>query len=191
MKIGLFGGTYNPVHNAHLFIAEEVIDFFDLDKLFIIPAYIQPFKKNHDVLNSKKRIELIKEAIDNDKIAVSDYEIKQKSISYSIKTVKEFSKKGDIYFIIGSDSAFYFDKWKNYNKIIDMVKKIVVFPRKGYPKNKIKDKVKSFDKFTFLNTLILEISSTDIRKRIAKNKNYKYLVPKKVYKMIEREGLYK
>lgn len=192
MKIGLFGGSFNPVHNAHFFIAEEVLNQFNLDYLYFIPAYRQPFKSSSKMFDEHKRLKLLQSAIKNKRIKISEYEIKNQNISFTYKTIKNFQNEGKLYLIIGADSANDFNKWKKYKFIIDGVEKIIVFPRLDYKKNDI---LKKWDykkgKLHFLDSLILEISSTEIRKRIQNEKPYRYLVPEKVFNIISKKGYYK
>ncbi|TYB32025.1 MAG: nicotinate (nicotinamide) nucleotide adenylyltransferase [Candidatus Mcinerneyibacterium aminivorans] len=192
MRIGLFGGSFNPVHNAHYFIAEEALNQLDLDLMYFVPAYKQPFKIDEKMLTSQERLKLISSSNKNKKIKISRFEIDKKTISYTYETVNYFKNKGKLYLIIGSDSAFFFNKWKKYRSILDNVEKIVVFPRLGFPKNKILDKWDyKEDKLQFLNSPILEISSTEIRKRIRNNDPFRYLIPKEVYEIITKKGYYK
>ena len=192
MKIGLFGGSFNPVHNVHYFIAEEVLDQFNLDEIYLIPAYKQPFKLDDNILDSDKRLELLSVSNTNKRIKISEYELEKESISYTYETINYYKKKGDLYLIIGADSAFYFTEWKNYRQIIDNVENIVVFPRLNYSEKKVLEKWDyGKEKIKFIDSIILDISSTEVRSRIRNDKPYRYLVPEKVYNIIKQKGYYK
>ena len=191
MNLALFGGSFNPIHNAHLFIAEEVSYHFKIDKFFFMPTYMQPLKLNEKFLPEEKRVMLIKSAIKGSDFLISDYEIKKKGISYSIDTIDFFLgkyKPENFYFVIGGDSAYNFDRWKAYKEILKKVKP-VVFPRKGYEREKIEKKFGK-DVFMFLEMPVLEISSTMIRNRIKNGAPIRYLVPDTVYEIIKGESLY-
>ncbi len=192
MKIGLFGGSFNPVHIAHYFIAEETLNQFDLDEVLLIPAYKQPFKLKDKILESDKRLELLKASNSNEAIKISDYEIKKGSISYTYETINYYKSKGELFLIIGADSAYYFTEWKKYKQIIDNVNRILVFPRVEYPRNKVLEKWDyGRNKIEFMDSILMEISSTEIRKRIRKGSPFRYLVPEEVYNIIKQKGYYK
>lgn len=197
MKIGILGGTFNPVHNGHMYMAYESIDRLNLDKLYFLPNYIPPHKtsKNRDFKHSLEMIKLV--INDNDKFYLSCYEIEKKEISYTYETVKYFNEiypKDDLYFLIGEDSYVEFNTWKNPEKILKYVK-LVIFERKFYNNEKRKEAhefIKSLGKKEIiLDSLTLEISSKDIRKRVKNDKNISFLVPEAINRYIMENKLYK
>ncbi|XBE78580.1 nicotinate-nucleotide adenylyltransferase [Mesomycoplasma ovipneumoniae] len=134
-KIAIYGGSFNPVHKAHIQIAKKAIDFLNLDMLFFVPNYINPLKNNKENnIDPAFRFEMLK-LVQIEKTQVCDYEIKAKKISYTIETVNYFRQKypdAKLFLIIGSDNLACFKKWKNYKEILEKVQ-LVVFNRKNYP----------------------------------------------------------
>ncbi|VEU61764.1 Probable nicotinate-nucleotide adenylyltransferase [Mesomycoplasma dispar] len=161
-KIAIYGGTFNPVHKAHLEIAKKAVDFLDLDKLFFVPNYISPLKKGaKNIADAKFRYEMLK-LVQIEKTEVCDFEIKARKISYTIDTVNYFAKKypeTKIFLIIGSDNLANFKFWKNYKEIIEKVQ-LVVFTRKNYPDFKHLKRYKAM----ILPSKLPNFSSSEIRK---------------------------
>ncbi len=188
MRIGILGGTFNPIHIGHLILAEEAYFKLKLDKLIFVPAFIPPHKDVMEVISAKDRLAMARLAIeDNPVFDVSTYEVDSKKKSYSIDTLKEFrSLYGDdaqLCFITGSDSLKDLFSWKNINDIFK-ISKFIVANRPGYP---MKNIPKEAD--TVVITPI-EISSEDIRKRLKEGRSIRYLVPEKVRRYILDNRLY-
>ena len=188
MRIGILGGTFNPIHIGHLILAEEAYFKLKLNKLIFVPAFVPPHKSTSDVISAKDRLDMVRLAIeDNPAFEISTYEVDSKKKSYSIDTLKEFrSLYGDeaqLCFITGSDSLKDLFSWKNINDIFK-ISKFIVANRPGYP---IKDIPKEAD--TVVITPI-EVSSEDIRKRLKEGRSIRYLVPEKVREYILKRGLY-
>ena len=119
MRIGILGGTFDPVHNGHIYLAKKVCQRLKLSKIIFIPAYIPPHKKGTKVTQARHRHNMLKLAIRGNKIfKISDMEIKRKGRSYSVQTLrqlrKRYGQKAEIFFITGSDSLQELDKWKTY-----------------------------------------------------------------------------
>lgn len=187
MKIGILGGTFNPIHIGHLILAEEVREKLRLDKVIFVPTYLPPHKGNSDIAPAGERLRMIKLAIkDNKYFSVSDIEIKRNGRSYTIDTLKEFKKtypKDDLYFIIGSDLLEYLDDWKDLGEIIKMVR-FIVATRPGYALEKIPSHIST------IPIRAVDISGFEIRKAIKENKSFRYLVPEPVLKYILEKRLY-
>lgn len=187
MKIGILGGTFNPIHIGHLILAEEVREQLGLGKIIFVPAYLPPHKDNSDIIDAKDRLKMVKLAIEgNPAFSVSDAEIKRDGRSYTIDTVKEFNQKypgDDLYFIIGSDLLKYLDEWKDLNDIIKMVK-FIAATRPGYPLEKIPGHIST------IPIRAVDISGFEIRKAIRAGNSFRYLVPDTVYKYIAKKKLY-
>ncbi|PKM70830.1 MAG: nicotinate (nicotinamide) nucleotide adenylyltransferase [Firmicutes bacterium HGW-Firmicutes-18] len=186
MKIGIFGGSFDPVHNGHIEIAKKAIEQIKLDFLSFVPAFLPPhkFRKLTDAFHRKKMLQLAVK--DFSKLKISDFEIKRKKKTYTYQTLKYFRKEypsAELYFVIGSDSARDLKNWKNI-KEITRVSKIVFAQRKGY-------KVKIKKDFVKLEGIIAGISSTDIREKIKRGFSIKGLVPTVIEKYIKKNGLYK
>jgi nicotinate-nucleotide adenylyltransferase len=205
--IGLFGGTFNPIHLGHLTLAINVYNDFALDELIFIPSKIPP----HKSLGTppEKRFEMVKIAIANldYNFKVSDVELKRKGVSYTYKTLmyyRNIYKKDSISFICGSDIFATIDKWENWNKLFDLANFIVV-NRKEMPFdvmcNLIPQELKErlVEKEDFSGSLygkiilykmgVIEISSTDIREKLRGNKMPEFLT-ENVYKYICKNKLY-
>ncbi|GAB6282959.1 MAG: nicotinate-nucleotide adenylyltransferase [Ignavibacterium sp.] len=187
-KIGIFGGSFDPIHLGHLIIAQFVYDERNLDKIIFIPSFISPHKMDVNFSNPKHRLEMIKLAIkDIPYFDYSDFEIKKEGISYTIDTLKEFKKNyDDIDLIIGYDNLLTFDKWKNPDEILKLAK-LIVLRRETTLTKKMN---KYFDCAIFLKSPIVEISSTEIRERVAKNKSINFLITKEVKEYIFQNNLY-
>lgn len=188
MRIGILGGTFNPIHAGHLILAEEVREKLGLDKIIFVPTYLPPHKDNSDIAKAADRFVMIKTAINGNKFfLVSDIEIRRNGRSYTIDSLREFKKiypHDELYFIIGSDLLKYLDDWKDLNEIVKMVK-FVVATRPGYPLEKIP---------SYISTIpirAVDISGFEIRCAIKENKSFRYLVPEGVFKYIDRKRLYR
>jgi nicotinate-nucleotide adenylyltransferase len=143
MRIGLFGGTFNPVHIGHLTVAKEVKDGFPLDTIIFFPSAIPPHKESESVVNADDRINMLNIAISStpdflDSFAISDIELKRSGPSYTIDTVNEYQSKieddNQIYLIMGIDAFFEIDTWKSYMELFKIIPFIVLSrPENGPP----------------------------------------------------------
>jgi nicotinate-nucleotide adenylyltransferase len=188
MKIGILGGTFNPIHIGHLILAEEAREKLELDKIIFVPAYLPPHKDNSDIADARHRYTMVKLAIKTNRyFSLSDIEIKRDGRSYTIDTMKEFKKvypKDELYFIIGSDLLKYLDEWKDLGDIIKMVKFITV-TRPGYPLEKIPSYI------TTVAIRAVDVSAFEVRKAIKEDRSFRYLVPERVLNYINKYGLYR
>ncbi len=181
MKICLFGGSFNPIHKGHIKIANEAIKQLNLDKLIFIPCQKNPFKKDVNYIsgeNRKKMIELVLE----DKMTVSDFEIKRQGISYTIDTVKYFKNKypnEELYLLIGSDNLSKLSKWKNIDEISNLIQ-IIIFKREKQI-NKIN--IKKYNCKLINNKLFYESSTNFLKGRfdIVEDKVLHYIGKNKLY----------
>lgn len=189
MQIGLFLGSFNPVHTGHLIIANHILNETRLNKIWFVVSPVNPFKINSDLLDENARLSLVSRAIQTDeRFIASDIEFQLPRPSFTTNTL-QFLKKNysqdNFSIIMGSDNFQELDKWKNYEEIIAN-HSILVYLRTGFEvKNKFNADVE------VLKAPILDISSTEIRKLIAKGKSIRYLVPEMVRKEIEEKGYYK
>lgn len=197
MRVGLYGGTFDPIHVGHLIVIENAINDMNLDKVIILPSSNPPHKKNKDKTDTDIRVEMVSEAIkDNPKIILSTYESDTDQVIYTHHTLEYFTEslKGhDIFYIMGEDSFMTIDTWRNYEDILDY--NIIVFAREGIEKNsdlvKMVEKIKIDNPNIFLlNSLNINISSTFIRTLVKENKSIKYLVKDEVEYIIKNRGLY-
>lgn len=195
-KIGILGGTFNPIHLAHLYIAYEAKSQLELDKVIFIPAGSPPHKKNEEVLEASLRYNMVCEVIKTyEGFEISDYEIKKEGLSYTYETLEEFkSKDNELYFITGADCLMDIEKWKRPEEIFKL-SKFIVFNRAGYSKENLRiqrDKIeKKFNTtISFLDIIDLEISSSMIRERIKMGKRIDFFLPKEVLNFIKENNIY-
>lgn len=189
-KVGVFGGTFDPIHYGHLITAQSVWEIRKLDKIIFIPAYISPHKSDAKTSSPTERLNMIKMAIEGvDFFDYSAIEIKKGGISYTVDTLTELKKKYDsIEFIIGYDNIFEFHTWKDPDEIMNLAK-IIVLKRKSSHPPQFKDKY--YNQAVFVQTRGIEISATDIRERVKKGLPINFLVPPKVMENIYNKKLYK
>lgn len=181
MKIGIFGGSFNPIHIGHLIIADFVREAAGLDKIIFVPVG-KPCHKKNNLLDSDIRLNLLSKVLEgSDYFEVSDIEIKSNRINYTYDTLKLLKKKykdDTLVEIIGEDSAEYLHSWKNYEKLLEETE-IYVFRRRGSAYESRHKNIK------LLDTPIIEISSTLIRERLKNGKSISYLVPEKIEKELK------
>jgi len=189
MKIGLYFGSFNPLHIGHLIIANHVLNETDLNKIWFVVSPQNPFKSNNTLLNETHRLQLVRLAVEQDnRIKVSDVEFSMPRPSYTIDTLtylKEKNPDDSFSIIMGSDSFQNLDKWKNY-KMITEAHTIYVYKRNGFEINNTHGA-----NIIELNAPLLQISATYIRELIKAGKSIKYLVPEIVREEIETRKFYK
>ncbi|MDO4690863.1 MAG: nicotinate (nicotinamide) nucleotide adenylyltransferase [Fusobacterium sp.] len=180
MKIGIYGGSFNPIHLGHEQIARLVVRELNLDKLLVIPVGI-PSHREDEHANSLFRLELCKKVFEEDeKIEVSDIEIRRKKTSYTYDTLLElldiYGKENEFFEIIGEDSLENFKTWKNYKEILEL-SKLVVLKRKNYNGAIFDEKHKNI---IYLENPYFDFSSTEIRKRLKNGEDISELVNPKI-----------
>jgi nicotinate-nucleotide adenylyltransferase len=190
MKIGLFFGSFNPVHTGHLLIANYFVQFTQLDKIWFIVSPQNPFKANGTLLDEGTRLEMLKLAINGDeRFNASDFEFNLPRPSYTVNTLAELQKThpNDTFIpLIGGDNLQSFHLWKDYEKIIAN-HEIYVYRRAGFHENPL---LANHPKIKIFEVPLLNISSTYIREMLQAEKSVKYLVPEKVEKYIKEHKLY-
>lgn len=191
MKVGLFFGSFNPVHTGHLLIANYFIQFGGLDKIWFMVSPQNPFKVNDNLLDENIRLQLLKLAINGDeRFGASDFEFNLPRPSYTVNTLSELRAQypGDVFIpIIGGDNLQSFHLWKEYQTILDH-HEVYVYRRAGYHENPL---LANHSKIKIFEVPLLNISSTYIREMLQAGKSVKYLVPEKVDQYIQEKGLYK
>lgn len=198
IKKAIFGGTFDPIHLGHMYIAYEALHTLNLDKIIFVPSGNPPHKSNKKITNANIRYDMVLRAIKGEKkFEASDYEIKKSGFSYTYETINFFNsveKDTDLYFISGLDCLMEIDTWKNTQSILSNCK-FVVFNRPGYSINDVL-KCKKFienkyhHNITFLNIPFSNISSTVIRNMIRNNMDVSNLLPRDVYNYIKTNNLY-
>lgn len=191
MKIGLFFGTFNPIHIGHLIIANYLTENTDLDQIWMVVTPHNPFKKKETLLNDRIRFEMVFLATeDYPKIKPSDIEFYLPQPNYTTHTLihlQEKFPKNKFSLIIGKDNLNSLHKWKNYEYIIEN-HDIYVYPR---AENNTTSMFDNFKNIHFVEAPIIEISSTFVRKEIRKEKNVRPLLPSSVWNYIDYNNLYK
>ena len=195
MKICIYSGTFNPVHNAHVKVAEGILKEFNFNKIVIIPNAIPPHKSSENIANEQDRFNMLKLAFDNDGIEISDIELKRGGKSYSYHTVQEIKKQyniqGKIDFLIGTDAILGIKNWYKYEEFIKEVNFIVVQRQEDI---NIEDAIKSLDlpdlTYQISEIPFLDISSSQIRKILNKKNTPQNIVPDKVLEYILENNLY-
>jgi nicotinate-nucleotide adenylyltransferase len=192
MKLGIFGGSFNPPHNGHLIVIESVRDALKLDRVIFIPSSQTPNKISLNLAPPIMRYEMTKLAVKgNLNFEVSDTEIKRKGVSYTVDTLNEFALKYPgckLSLIIGSDNLIEFSTWRSPDEILQLAE-LIVMSRYGFSTQNIKSEYSRY--VTFVNVPQIGISGTDIRRRVRLGKSIRYLVPKDVEEYIFDNHLYK
>ena len=184
MNIGLFFGSFNPIHTGHMIIAHLVKETLNIDEVWFVVSPQNPFKKNNNLLHEFDRLDLVRSAISDDyHLRAVDVEFSMPRPSYTIDTLTLLQEKHPekhFYLIIGEDNLTSFPKWKNSNQILKNFK-LVVYPRKAsIPSDLIKH-----ENVSMLEAPEVDISATLIRKLIRRGKSIKYLVPDTVASLIK------
>lgn len=197
MKIGIMGGTFNPIHNAHLMIAEFAREQFGLDCVWFMTSGNPPHKRNLTIVDAHIRQEMVSLAIDkNPYFKVCDYEVERREYSYTANTLSEFSQRypdDEFFFIIGSDSLCQLNTWYK-PEIIARLCTILVFSREGnHGLEQIAEKYRHSigADIRIIGAPIFDISSSLIRARVKEGRSIRYMVCDEVNEYIRRHGLYK
>ena len=189
MKIGLFFGSFNPIHIGHLIIASIMAETTDLKKVWFIVSPQNPFKPSKGLLHEFDRYDMVRAAVyDSFKLEVNDIEFHLPKPSYTIHTLVHLSEKHpdkSFRVIIGEDNLHSFTKWKNYQRILDDYG-LYVYPRPGAQPSDLK----THPNVTMVDAPMLDISATFIRNCIRKNQSIRYLVPDAVEEIIRTKGFY-
>ncbi len=199
IKLGIMGGTFDPIHNGHLLIANEAGWRLELDKVVFLPTGDPPHKQDQAITPAACRLEMVRLAThDNPLFEVSTIEIDRKGLSYTAQTLKvlqeEYEDRADLYFIIGVDAAADLLSWNEPDQVVTRAK-LVVVDRPGFtlPLAKLQAGLPEIDlneRVIPLHVPLVEIASTEIRHRVAHGNPIRYLLPEEVINYIEREQIY-
>lgn len=189
IKTGIFGGTFNPIHIGHLALANYICEFEALDELWFLVTPQNPLRQGSDFLDDDKRLELVKLAIEGyPKFVASDFEFHLPKPSYSCNTLDELKKaypEREFVLIIGADNWLIFDKWRDYQRIIDE-NEIWIYPRPG----SIVDKSTLPPSVKLTNVPEIDICSTFIRDGLKNRKDIRYFMHPAVYRKIKEKGYF-
>ncbi|MDR1473765.1 MAG: nicotinate-nucleotide adenylyltransferase [Lactobacillales bacterium] len=185
-QIGILGGNFNPVHNGHLLIADQVAQMLSLDKVNLMPEAVPPHRDTKRTISVKHRLNMIELAIkDNPRLGIERIELQFGGMNYTFDTIKKLKKKNpdvDYFFIIGGDMVEYLPQWYQVEELMELVQFVGV-GRLGYPE-------KSSFPVIWVDVPKIEVSSTYIRRSIGFDSIPKYLMPDEVYQYIQEKGLY-
>ncbi|WP_299011250.1 nicotinate (nicotinamide) nucleotide adenylyltransferase [uncultured Tenacibaculum sp.] len=191
-NIGLYFGTFNPIHIGHLIIANHMVEYSDLDEIWMVVTPHNPFKKKSSLLDNHHRLDMVYLATEEyEKIQPSDIEFRLPQPNYTINTLVHISEKHPSYkfsLIMGEDNLKSLHKWKNYEVILEDYN-IYVYPRVS--EGIVESQFKNHEKIHRVDAPIVQVSSTMIRKAIKEEKNCKPLLPFKVWKYIDEMNFYK
>ncbi|MGB3682773.1 MAG: nicotinate-nucleotide adenylyltransferase [Rubrobacteraceae bacterium] len=197
MKIGIFGGTFDPVHLGHMVIGEQVMDELALDRVIFVPGGIPPHKEASSVrAGAEDRLEMVRAAVsENERFSVDRIEIDAGRPMHSVETVpllKKNSPRDEWFFITGADEVSNLLTWKEPDRLLEEVVMIAA-TRPGYDLSRLdhlEDGLQNFDRIFPVECSRVDISATGIRRRLLQGKSIRYLVPEPVHEIIEQKGLY-
>jgi nicotinate-nucleotide adenylyltransferase len=181
-KIGIYGGTFDPIHHGHLILAREARERLDLDTVLLVPAAVSPFR-NVPAAPAPDRLAMLKAAITGETgFAIEEMELHRRPPSYTVDTIekiREREKDSELFYLLGQDNVADLSKWHRFADLQRMVR-FVVLDRTG-------------DRAEHSHLVVqrkIDISATEIRKRVASGRSIRYLVPEAVEEIIRRRGLY-
>jgi len=192
MKVGLFFGTFNPIHSGHMIIANYMAEFSDLDEIWFVVTPQSPFKQKNSMLSDHHRLAIANIAVEKyPKLKTSDIEFKLPQPNYTINTllyIEEKFPEHQFCLIMGEDNLKGFHKWKNFETILQNYE-LYVYPRVSGGITELQ--LENHSKIDRVNAPIVQISSTFIRKAIKDNKDISTMLPENVWKYIEEMNFYK
>jgi nicotinate-nucleotide adenylyltransferase len=182
-KIGIYGGTFDPIHHGHLILAREAFETLGFEKVIFVPAAVSPLKAAPSA-PAQIRLSMLRAAIESERgFALDDCELRRPPPSYAIDTVEEIRQREtdtEIHYLIGEDNVSSLNKWHRFHELGKMVR-FVVLDRTG---------LETKHDYAVIHRKI-DISATDIRKRVASGRSIRYLVPAEVEEIIRRENIYR
>jgi nicotinate-nucleotide adenylyltransferase len=188
-RIGIFGGTFDPPHTGHIAIAKEAMKQLSLNTIYFVPAYLPPHKLQHYSMTAKHRLTMVKLAIDGHKdFKVSTIELQRRGISYTVDTLKAFRSRfpnAALILIIGADNLGQFQSWKSPKAILQLAS-LAVYKRRGFNQS-LKNQNIAFQP---IKGQLLQVSSTEIRKRLMKGLTVSKLISRSIERYIKRHSLY-
>lgn len=198
-RIGILGGTFNPIHRGHLMLAQAAYEQFELDRILVIPNKLPVYKDRDELLDSKQRSEMVRLAIaPYSYMEFSDMELKRKGATYTIDTLrilKEQYPKNQFAFIMGGDSLLYFHKWREYKEILNLTEILCAkrdeadLPALEEARQKLMEDM-PLARIFFMDTPMIPISSTEIREHLYTDTEMRKWLPEGVWDFIQEHHLY-
>ncbi|WP_018133582.1 nicotinate-nucleotide adenylyltransferase [Effusibacillus pohliae] len=198
MKIGLFGGTFDPVHIGHLVAARLAQEAMGLDRVIFIPSGVPPHKREHHISPADRRLRMVELAVADERgFQVSDWELQQPGPSYTVHTVESFSSQypeDELYLIVGADMLYDFPNWQSPRRILQLAQ-LIGMTRPGFPLAECRAELQQAlpeaeRRVHYVEMPGLEISSTWLRERLQHRQSVRHLIPERVIRFIEENGLY-
>lgn len=199
MKIGILGGSFNPIHNGHIALAKCAKSELNLDKIILMPTSDNPFKDKNINVGDKHRYEMTLLAAKENSFTVSDIEIKNKDYSYTVDTLtklKQLYPNDDFTFIGGADIVFQLERWKDFKKLFTLTS-FAISLRAPYTLKELNEKIKYYQSrysgakiYPILTFKTINISSSEIREKLKLKQDVSAIVPKSVYNYIKENNLY-
>lgn len=192
MKVGIMGGTFDPLHIGHMMAAEAARDTYSLDEVWFMPSHIPPHKHEAGATGAD-RLAMVQSAVEgHEAFRILDWEIVRGGVSYTIETVRSLKAKypgHEFYFIVGADMVEYLPKWHGIEELVDLLTFIGV-GRPGTPLDLAALPGFIAEKVLLADMPLVDISSTILRSRAASGRSIRYMVPEQVYEYVQRSGLY-
>jgi len=191
-KIGILGGTFDPIHLGHLVLAEQVAEKLKLDQVIFVPCLRSPHKTRQKLSPAQDRLRMTQLALEgNSSFSVSEIELKRKGLSYTVDTLRELKNlhpNSQVYFLTGSDVLNELGAWKHPEQLYRLAK-VVIATRPGFDEF---DRRNRFAKKSIVVPITgIDVSSSEIRRRVKRGKSIKYLVPSRVEDFINKKKLYR
>jgi nicotinate-nucleotide adenylyltransferase len=184
-RIGVFGGTFDPVHIGHLAIALAALESIPLDRVLFVPARRSPLKDRDPQASAEDRVAMLQAAIAHEpRFELSRIELERQGVSYTVDTLEALRPRGELFLIVGSDALADLGRWRAPDRIRELAT-ILVAARPGAPDPDPAHGARAFD------APCLDISSRELRARAARGRSLRYLVPDAVWEHIDRRGLYR
>ena len=186
MRVGLFGGTFDPIHNGNIHLAEQFLRKMHLDEVWFLVTPQNPWKQNNQLSDDAFRLEIVTMALEgHDRLIASDYEFHLEKPSYTYKTLRQLREDfpdKDFVLLIGADNWVKFDHWAEYEEILSK-HQIAVYPREGY---KVEE-VSLPEGVTYVKTRLYNVSSTQIRELLSKGEDISHLVPQQIVEVLKNK----
>lgn len=189
-KIGIYSGSFNPIHHAHVMLANYLVEFSDLDELWFVVSPQNPLKEKTELLDDAERLAMVRLAIGDDpRFKVSDVEMYLPTPSYTINTLRTLARQNpDDHFVLicGMDSLQNLPRWREYEAILNDFG-LIVFPRNGYDGGELA----SHPAVTIVKTPLIEISSTFIRKCVKEGRDVRHFMPEQAFRYMKEKRFYR